>query len=174
MKASGFPLKYVTTLTTRPKRAKERDDVDYHFTTVEEFQKLRESDELLESANVYGNWYGVPKPAVRQAFAEGNDVMLKVDIQGVANIKRIVPQAITIFLAPSSMEELEQRLRRRSTESAFDLARRLHIAHDEMDQLFGFDYAVTNREGEIERAVTDIVAIVTAERCRVKPREISL
>ncbi len=170
MKASGFPLSYVITLTTRPKREKERAGVDYYFTSIEEFRRLRENNELLECANVYGNWYGVPKTAVRQELADGHDVMLKVDIQGVANIKEIVPQAVTIFLSPSSMEELEQRLRRRHTESEFGLARRLQIANEEMKQMTSFDYAVVNREGGIERAVADIEAIIIAENCRVNRR----
>jgi len=174
MKNSDYSLKFITTLTTRPRRAKEREDIDYRFVSVEQFQRMLERNELLESANVYGNWYGVPKDAVRQALAQGYDVMLKVDIQGVANIKKIVPQAVTIFLAPESMEELETRLKRRHTESAFDLARRLEIAGDEMKEAPEFDYVVINREREIERAVADIKAIITAEKSRAERREISL
>ncbi|MBI2849559.1 MAG: guanylate kinase [Chloroflexi bacterium] len=174
MKASDFPLKYIVTLTTRPRRPNEKANIDYHFISPEKFQELIDKNELLEWAEVYGNRYGVPKEAVKRALDHGQDVMLKVDIQGVANIRKIVPQAVTIFLTPSSMEELERRLRRRHTESAFDLARRLKVAEEEMKELVRFDYAVMNREGEIDRAVTDIKAIITAEKCRVKPREITL
>ena len=106
MKESGYPLKYITTLTTRPQRAKERDNVDYHFVSMERFQEMIENNELLEWANVYGNWYGVPKEPVKQALDKGQDVMVKVDIQGAATIKKILPQAIFIFLMPPSMEEL--------------------------------------------------------------------
>lgn len=174
LKASDYPLKYITTLTTRPRRANEKNDVDYHFVSAEKFNGMIENSELLEWAEVYGNLYGVPKEAVKRALDQGQDVMLKVDIQGVANIKKIVPRAITIFLMPSSMEELELRLKHRHTESAFNLSRRLKIAESEMKQLSSFDYAVVNQEGEIERAVADIKAIITAEKCRVKPREIAL
>ena len=174
MKASDYPLKYITTLTTRPRRAKERDNVDYHFISVEKFKVMIEANELLESARVYGNWYGVPKEAVKKALDQGHDVMLKVDIQGVANIKKILPRAIAIFLAPLSMDELELRLKHRHTESAFDLSRRLEIAGEEMKELSRFDYVVVNREGEMDRAVADIKAIITAEKCRVNPRGIAL
>ncbi len=116
----------------------------------------------------------MPKSEVRKAFDGGWDVMLKVDIQGVAHIREIVPQAVTIFLMPSSIEELESRLRSRHTESAFDLARRLKTASGEMEQFIDFDYVVLNRNGEIKRAIEDIKAIITAEKCRSIPREISL
>jgi len=174
MKASDYPLKYVTTLTTRPRRSNEKDNIDYHFVSADKLQEMIKNTELLEWAEVYGNRYGVPKEPVRQALHQGQDVMLKVDIQGVANIKKIVPQAVTIFLIPSSMGELEVRLKRRHTESAFDLSRRLKIAETEMKELSCFDYAIVNREGEIDRAVADIKAIITAEKCRVNPREITL
>lgn len=174
MKASDYPLKYITTLTTRPPRANEKNDIDYHFISAEKFKGMIENGELLEWAEVYGNRYGVPKEPVKQALDQGQDVMLKVDIQGVTNIKKIAPQAITIFLMPSSMGELELRLKHRHTESAFDLSRRLKFAESEMKELSRFDYGVVNREGEIDRAVADIKAIITAEKCRVKQREITL
>lgn len=174
MKASGYPLEFIVTLTTRPRRATERDGVDYHFVSGEKFQEMLQNGELLESAEVYGHWYGVPKAAVKQALERGRDVMLKVDVQGVANIRNIVPQAVTIFLMPSSMEELESRLRRRRTESSLDLSRRLKLAREEMRDLSLFDYVVFNRKDKMSEALADIKAIITAEKRRVKPREISL
>ena len=172
MKRSGFPLRYITTMTTRPPRPNERNDVDYHFVSVDKFRELLGENGLLEHAEVYGNWYGVPREPVRQAFKDGWDVMLKVDIQGVANIKKIIPEAVTIFLMPSSADELVSRLKRRHTESSFDIERRLGIAGAEMEKVRDFDYVVMNREGEIDRAVADIEAIVSAEKCRVNPRKI--
>jgi guanylate kinase len=174
LKSSDCALKYITTTTTRARRASEINGRDYYFVPLEIFNKMISGNELLECAEVYGNWYGVPKEEVRKAFKEGSDVMLKVDIQGVANIRKIVPQAVTIFLMPSSMEELEARLKSRHTETAFDLARRLKTAESEMQQFSDFDYVVLNREGEIEQAIVDIKAIITAEKCRSKPREITL
>ncbi len=170
----GYPLEYITTVTTRPKRAKEKSGVDYHFTTIEKFQKMVENKELLEYAQVYGNWYGVPKQAIKEALNEERDIIVKVDIQGAATIKRILPQAVFIFLLPPSMEELATRLRQRYTELPPDIAIRLKTAEEEIKQLPLFDYIVVNKQGEIDLAVSDIKAIITAEKRRVTPREITL
>lgn len=174
MKELNYPLQYITTVTTRPRRAKERDNVDYHFISMERFQEMVNGNELLEWANVYGNWYGVPKQPVKQALENGQDVIIKVDVQGAATIKKILPQAVFIFLMPSSMEELALRLKQRHTESPFDLALRLKTAEEEIKQLPLFDYVVVNRQGEIDLAVAQIKAIITAEKHRVNPRQISL
>ncbi|MFC1943311.1 guanylate kinase [Chloroflexota bacterium] len=174
MKESGYSLKYITTLTTRPRRANEKNNVDYHFVSRERFQEMIENSELLEWANVYGNWYGVPKEAVKQALGKGEDIIVKVDIQGAATIKKILPQAIFIFLMPPSMDDLLIRLKQRHTESPTDLALRLKTAEEEMKQLPLFDFIVVNRWDEIDLAVSEIKAIITAEKCRVAPREITL
>ena len=174
MRESGYPLEYVTTVTTRPQRANERDNVDYHFISTEMFQKMIENKELLEWANVYGNMYGVPKQPVKQALDKGQDIMVKVDIQGAATIKKLLPQALLIFLIPSSIEDLTLRLKQRHTESPFNLALRLKTAEEEIKQLPLFDYLIVNKQGEIDLAVSQIKAIITAEKCRVTPREITL
>ncbi len=167
-------FKFVTTMTTRPRRAGEKDNVDYHFVSKDEFQTLLKNDELLESAEVYGNWYGVPKEPIRKALKQGNDVMVKVDVQGVVNIKKIAPQAVFIFLMPPSPDELATRLKQRYTESPETLSVRLKASDDEMKQVSKFDYVVVNHRDQILSAVNEIKAIITAEKCRVKPREISL
>jgi len=131
-------------------------------------------NELLEWANVYGNWYGVPKQPVKQALDRGQDTIVKIDIQGAATIKKILPQAVFIFLMPPSVEELGLRLKQRHNESSFDLPLRIQTAEEEIKQLPLFDYMVFSRWDEIARAVSDIAAIITAEKCRVTPREISL
>ncbi|GAI41930.1 unnamed protein product, partial [marine sediment metagenome] len=100
--------------------------------------------------------------------------IVKVDIQGAATIKKILPQAVFIFLVPPSIEELVLRLKQRHTESPFDLALRTKTAEEEIKQLSLFDYIVVNKRGEIDLAVSDIKAIITAEKCRVTPREIVL
>ena len=174
MRESGYPFKYITTLTTRPRRPNERDSVDYHFVSLERFQGMMVSNELLEWAQVYGNWYGVPRAAVKQALDAGQDVMVKVDIQGAATIKRILPQAVFIFLMPPSIAALIERLKPRRTESPAELALRLKTAEEEIKQLPMFDYRVVNRWDEIDRAVAEIKAIITAEKCRVIPREVTL
>lgn len=174
MKELNYPLVYITTVTTRPRRASERDNIDYHFVSTEKFQEMIEHNELLEWANVYSNWYGVPMKPVKQALDKGQDIIVKVDIQGAATIKKILPQAVFIFLIPLSMEELMLRLKQRQTESPFDLALRTRTAEEEINQIVLFDYLVFSRQDEIDRAVADIGAIITAEKCRVIPRQISL
>lgn len=174
MKELDYPLQYITTVTTRSRRARERDNVDYHFISRERFQEMVTGNELLEWANVYGNWYGVPKQPVKQALDEGQDIIVKVDVQGAASIKKILPQAVFIFLMPSSMEELALRLKERHTESPFDLALRLKTAEEEIKQLPLFDYMVVNKQDEIDLVVSEIEAIITTEKCQVNPGEISL
>lgn len=170
----SYPAQFITTVTTRPRRAREKDNVDYHFVPVEKFQQMIKNKELLEYANVYGHWYGVPREPVKQALDKGQDVIVKVDIQGAATIKKIMPQAVFIFLAPQSREDLVKRLSQRHTESLFDLTLRLKTADEEMKKMPRFDYIVVNRQGEIERAVAEIEAIITAEKHRLKSREIRL
>jgi len=174
IKELGYPLEYITTVTTRRQRAKEKNNVDYHFISTERFREMIEHNELLEWANVYGSWYGVPKQPVKQALDKGQDVIVKVDIQGAATIKKILPQAVFIFLIPPSTEELALRLKQRHTESPFNLALRLKTAEEEIKQLPLFDYVVLNKQDEIDLAVSHIAAIITAEKCRVTPKEVSL
>lgn len=174
LKESGYPLSYVVTLTTRPQRDNEQDMVDYRFISTEEYRDMLARNELLESANVYGNWYGVPRAAVKEALDRGEDIIVKIDIQGAATIKKMVPEAVFIFLIPPSMEELTTRLTHRLTESPADLALRLETAEEEMKQLSRFDYVVVNHSGELDRVVSSIQAVITAEKCRVNPRRIAL
>ena len=174
LRQSSFPLEFIITVTTRTPRANEMDGVHYHFVSDDRFQEMIDGNELLEWANVYGNWYGVPKEPVRRALEAGRDVIVKVDVQGAATIKKILPQAVFIFLAPASIEELIQRLRRRRTETSADLELRIKTAEEELEMLPLFDYIVINRQGEIGRAVADIKAIIAAEKCRVTPRQLTL
>ncbi len=174
MKELGYPLEYLVTVTTRPQRDKERNNVDYFFVSTERFQEMIEHKEFLEWANVYGNLYGVPKEPVKHALDKGQDIIVKVDIQGAATIKKILPQAVFIFLVPPSLEELVSRLKQRHTETLFDLALRTKTAGAEIKQLSLFDYIVVNKRDEIDLAVSEIKAIITAEKCRGTPREIAL
>ena len=174
MKASGYPARFITTATTRPQRADEEDNVAYRFVSEADFQKMLKSKELLEYANVYGNWYGVPREPVKKALAAGENTIVKVDVQGAATLKRILPEAVFIFLTSPSAEELETRLRERKTESEVDCDLRLKTAIEELKQLHLFDYVVYNERDEIERAASTIAAIITAEKCRRPQREISL
>ncbi len=116
----------------------------------------------------------MPKKPVKQALDKGQDVIVKIDVQGAATIKKILPEAVFIFLMPPSMEELTTRLKQRYTESSFDLALRTKTAKKEIKQLPLFDYIVVNKQDEIDLAVSDIKAIIKAEKCRVAPREVAV
>jgi guanylate kinase len=135
---------------------------------------MLKENELLEWANVYGKWYGVPKKPVKQALDRGQDVIIKVDIQGAATIKKVLPQAVLIFLMPPSMPELTSRLRLRNTESKNELDLRLKTAEQEIKNLPMFDYAVINKQEQIDDVVSDIRVIITAEKLKVTPREYNL
>jgi guanylate kinase len=169
-----YPLEYITTLTTRSKRAEEKDNIDYHFVSPDKFQEMIENNELLEWANVYGNWYGVPKKPVKEALVSGRNTIVKVDTQGAATIKKLLPEAVFVFLMPPSLEELTMRLAQRRTESPFDLARRIRTAQQEIAQLPLFDYVIVSNRDEIDQAVAQVKAIIAAEGCRVRPRQITL
>ena len=174
MKEQKYPFHYVVTVTSRPRREGEKDGVDYRFVSQREFQQMIDNGELLEWANVYGNYYGVPRKEISQALSKGKDVIVKVDVQGAATIKRILPQAVFIFLRPPSMEELERRLRQRHSESAKDLALRLQKAEEEMKSLPLFDHVLTSYQGKLDEAISQIQSIVAAEKRQVKPRVVEL
>jgi guanylate kinase len=174
LKKTETEIRFITTLTTRSRRPKEIDGVDYRFVSNATFEDLLKKNELLESANVYGNWYGVPKQPLRDALKQGQDVIVKVDVQGAASIKKIVPEAVFIFLVPPSLKELENRLKRRYTEKPHELEIRLQTAPDELKEVSKFDYAVLNDNDKLDHAIDKIKAIITAEKCKVNPRKIAL
>lgn len=174
MKELHYPMHFTVTATTRPIRQRETDGIDYLFISQSEFQQMQNNNELLEWAQVYGNYYGIPKEQIKQAFDKGLDVIVKIDVQGAATIKKIIPDALFIMIAPPSMEKLEERLRQRKTESAVDLKLRTDIALEEMKSLPMFDYVVVNEQDQIGRVVSQIKSIIIAEKCRVKSREIEL
>ena len=174
MRKLECPFHYVITATTRPKRAGEKNGVDYHFLSRKEFQQMMDKHQLLEWANVYGNYYGVPKDEITSALSKGIDAIVKVDIQGAATIKELLPQAVFIFLMPPSLEDLEKRLRKRRSESSEDLSLRLEKAKEEIKSLPLFDYVITSRQNKLDEVVSQIDAIVAAEKHRVKPRIVKL
>jgi guanylate kinase len=174
MKRLERPFHYVITATTRPKRDKEKNGVNYHFLSRKEFQQMVDKHKFLEWANVYGNYYGVPKNEITSALSKGIDTIVKVDVQGAATIKKILPQAVFIFLMPPSLEELEERLKRRCSESSEDLTLRLEMAKEEIQSLPLFDYVITSHQNKLDEVVSQIDTIITAEKCRVKPRLVKL
>jgi len=174
MKERGYPIHFVVTATDRLPRPGEVHGVDYFFFTTEEFTRMIGQDELLEHAVVYGQHKGIPRQHVQDALASGKDVIMRIDVQGAATIRRLVPEAILIFLTASSEEELEQRLRARGGDSPEQLQKRIATAREEMKRLPEFDYVVVNRDKELDQAVDDVVAIIQAKHCRVGPRAVKL
>ena len=168
------PWHFAVTATTRPMRTGETDGEDYIFLDVDTFLRMRERDELLESAQVYDRWYGVPRQQVRDPLIAGKDVILEIDVQGAATIRQIAPEALTIFVMPASMDELRSRLAARGTEDETEMNRRLREASVELSRIVEFDYRVVNRNGAIEDAVREIDAIIAAEKCRVNPRLVQM
>ena len=167
LRTMGAPFYQVVTATTRPQRPNEVDGVDYHFLSMQQFADMIEAQELLEHAVVYGDYKGIPKAEVRKGMQSGMDVVLRVDVQGVATLQRMVPQAVTIFLIASSDEEMVRRLRHRRTEDEGMLSMRVATAREELRRVSNFKYVVINREDALNETVRQVRAIMTAERCRV-------
>lgn len=172
MARQGHRFHRVVTCTTRPPRDTERDGVDYHFVTDAAFDALIASGGLLEHAVVYGHRSGVPRQQVVDRLREGVDVYVRTDVQGAASIKALAPEALTVFIAPSSLEELEERLRARSSDDEERIQRRLLTARDEMGRQGEFEYVIVNEPGRLYATVERLVEIVDAERLR--PRKVTL
>ena len=170
MQELGHPFRFLVTATTRPKREGETDGVDYYFLSESEFQRMIDEGEFLEYALVYGQYKGVPKVHARDALAAGQDVVMRVDVQGAATVRRLIPQAVLVFLLTASEEELVERLRRRGTESSEELNLRIDMLREEVARSNEFDYIVVNPNGKLDEAVEQIVSIVRAEKCRVRQR----
>ena len=174
MKERGFPFDFVVTATDRAPRHNEIHGQDYYFYTTAEFERMIDEAELLEHAWVYGQHKGIPKAHVREALASGQDVVMRVDVQGAETVKGLLPPAITIFLVCESEKELVSRLRARRTESEEDLRKRLRTAREEMARIPDFDYVVVNRRDALDDAVDDVIAIMRAEHCCSVPQRIEL
>jgi len=174
MKERGFPFQFVVTATDRPPRPNEVHSRDYFFYTTAEFERMIAVGELLEHAWVYGQHKGIPRAHVREALASGQDVVMRLDVQGARTVKGLIPAAITVFLLCESEEELIERLRARRTESEEALHHRLAKAREEMDCIPDFDYVVVNRRHTLDVTVDDVAAIIRAEHCRSVPRRIDL
>lgn len=174
MKERGLPFHFVVTATTRPQRLEEKEGVDYIFVGREEFADMIEKGELMEYALVYSDYKGIPKAQVRKALASGKDVVMRVDVQGAATVRKISPEAILIFLTTSSEDELVERLKKRKTEKAEDLKLRIATARQEFNRVSEFDYIVVNREDQLDATVETINDIIQAEHHRVEPRRVTL
>ena len=169
-----FPITFCVTATSRPPRPYEIDGVHYRFLQIEDFDRMEATGELLEHAIVHGRHYGVPMRHVRDALEAGQDVFITVDVQGGETVRRKLTRAITIFLAPPSLDALLPRLASRGTEPESERAIRLATAAREMERMPFYDYVVVNEHGRLLEAAEKIKAIITAERCRVQPSFVEL
>ncbi|QSO53846.1 guanylate kinase [Alicyclobacillus curvatus] len=151
--------------TTRQPREGEQHGVNYFFKTKDQFQIMIASGDLLEWAEVYGNYYGTPRAFVEQKLSEGSDVLLEIDIQGAMQVKETYPDGVFLFLIPPSAMELEARILGRGTETEDSFATRFGAAHEELQMMSKYDYVVVN--DVVEAACERIESIITAEHCSV-------
>ncbi|MCZ7671225.1 MAG: guanylate kinase [Chloroflexi bacterium] len=165
---------FVVTATTRPPREGEIHGYDYFFFSSDEFALMIEADELLEYAVVYNDFKGIPKQQIRDALDSGRDVIMRVDVQGAATIRKLIPNAITIFLMSETERELERRLRERHSETNEGLNLRIATARQEMKRLQEFDYFVINSEGAQAEAIEQIMSIIQAAHCQVEQSKVYL
>jgi guanylate kinase len=171
---TGGDYQYIVTCTTRGPRPGEVPGVSYQFLSRKAFRALRDAGELLESAEVHGNWYGTPRHDVADALARGRDVILKIDVQGAKVVKERVPEALLIFIVPPSLEALFQRLRSRATETADELEIRQRNAAIELARQGDYDSVVVNETNQVDRTAAEIQAIVAQEKRRTADRRIRI
>jgi len=174
MKERNLPFHFVVTTATRSPRPAEVNGVDYFFVSHDEFARMIEQDELLEYAIVYNDYKGIPKSQVRAALASGKDVVMRLDVQGAATIRKLCPGALLVFLTAQNEEELINRLRQRKTETPEGMALRIATARQELKRLSDFDYVIVNRDCQLDETVNTILAIIHAEHHRVEPRKVAL
>jgi len=159
----GFELS--VSVTTRPRRSSEIDGVHYHFKSRREFDYLRDNDELLEWAEVHGNFYATPRAPAERAMNEGRDMLFDIDWQGAEQLReKMQGDIVSVFILPPSMAELKVRLQRRAEDDAETIARRLANARREIEHWRDYDYVVINRD--LDRAYQQVLSIVAAERLR--------
>jgi len=162
--ASDPHLRFSVSFTTRRPRGAEKNGESYYFVERSEFEKRLENNEFLEFAEVFGNYYGTHRSALTEAEAEGKDLLLDIDVQGAAQLKESVPEAVSIFVLPPNRDILEERLRARSEDAEQVIERRLRDAATEINNYQQYDYVLINQD--LEESATDLIAIVRAERVR--------
>lgn len=166
MRERGLPIAVPATMTTRAPRDGEVDGVHHLFVDRAAFDRTLAEGELLEHAEVYGNYYGVPRSQVRAALAGGRHVIVRVDVQGAASLRRVLSAALFLFIVPDNLEHLEAHLRERASEDEDALQRRLAEARIELDQARHFDHVVTNVEGDLDATVDAAWALIEREAAR--------
>jgi guanylate kinase len=175
LKTDGFPITYCVTATTRPARTGEEHGKHYYFLSDAEYDALLAADQFLEHAVVHNLYrYGIPLQSIRDGLRRGNDLIMAPDVQGASTVRWKLPNAITIFLRPASLEELLPRLEARGTETEEERRIRLATAEREMQRMSEYDYVIINQSGSLERAMNDLKAIIAAERLRLCRRDVTL
>ncbi|HEY3062144.1 MAG TPA: guanylate kinase [Chloroflexota bacterium] len=175
LKGDRFSINVCVTATTRPMRAGEIPGTHYHFLSDEEYDALLASDQFLEHAVVHKKYrYGIPLKSVREGLRGGSDLIMAPDVQGASTVRWKLPNAISVFLRPASLDELAPRLEARGTEKPEEREIRLATAEREMQHMSEYDYVVVNHSDRLEQAIADLKAIITAERMRVCPRIVTL
>ncbi len=167
-------LHFVVTATSRKIRENEVNGVDYIFVSEQEFERMIDNNELLEYAVVYDQYKGIPKSQIRDALQSGKDVIMRVDVQGAATIRKLCPEAVLIFLIPSNQDEWIRRLIERQSETSESMRLRVITARQELTRLAEFDYVVVNKQDCLDEAVDAIEAIIESEHHRVVSRSICL
>ena len=166
----GHDHHFTVTATTRDPRPGEREGVNHHFLEKEDFINMIARDELLEWAEVYGNYYGVPKQQVRDALDRGQHVLIRVDVQGARRLRQLLPEGLQIFVMPPSMAVLKKRLEQRGVNTEEDMENRLAAATREIEESTEFDHCVVNEEGHLDDAVRQVSDIFDRESRRDPPR----
>ena len=161
-------LRFSVSVTTREIRPGEVEGESYYFISRQQFRQMLENDELLEHAEYVGNCYGTPEEPINRMLEQGIDVLLDIEVQGAAKVKAKCPEAVSIFIIPPSLEELSRRLHHRNTDDEDVIASRLQTARAEYQEIPNYDYLVVN--DNVTAAAEEIMAILTAESCRVKNR----
>ncbi len=161
-------IRFSVSHTTRGMRGGEENGKEYFFVSEEEFRRMIEENRFLEWAQVYGNYYGTSRDFVERELAGGTDVLLDIDVQGALKVRKLMPDAVMIFVLPPSFQELEKRLRGRGLDDDDVIERRLQIARDEINSYRRYDYVIINRV--LEDSVEELKSIINAMRCRVAQR----
>ncbi len=165
---------FVVTTTTRSPRRGEQEGINHNFVSVGYFKQLIQTNKLLEWAQVYDNYYGVPRTQVRDALAAGKHVVIRVDVQGAKRLKEIIPEALLIFIVPPSLDVLRCHLEKRGVDTENEMNKRLLAATQEITQAELFDFTVTNKEHQLDETVNQVIEIIETESREKPPRKISL
>jgi guanylate kinase len=175
LKRDGFPITHCVTATTRPMRVGEEHGVHYYFLSETDYDALLVQEQFLEHAVVHKLYrYGIPLYSIREGLRRGQDVIIAPDVQGASTVRWKLPNAITIFLRPPSLDELLPRLQARGTETPEERAIRLATAEREMQRMTEYDYVIVNHRDRLDQALEDLKAIIRGERLRVCKRTVTV